>query len=144
MQKESNHLCTSSELDSGQRTAPHPTLYQSWGLGCLNFTVTKETGTHSVASFYDPEPGPSTSLIWGQTTQAGLEPPRALIHDDSEQCLQHRLYLCPAPNYLAHSRNSKVDGRSRGEPRQKKGKEEGRILEPVPKDAATTVVSLKI
>ena len=68
---------------------PGPILHQSWGLGCLNFIVTKETGTNSVASFYDPEPSPSISLIWWQTTQAGLEPPRALVHDDSEQCLHH-------------------------------------------------------
>lgn len=89
-------------LTLGRKQLPTPTLYQSWDLGCLNFTVTKETGAHSVATFYDPEPSPSMSLIWGQTTQAGLEPPRALVHDDLEQCLHHWLYLCPAPNSTWH------------------------------------------
>ena len=90
------------DLTLGRQQLPTPILHQSWGLGCLNFIVTKETGTNSVASFYDPEPSPSISLIWWQTTQAGLEPPRALVHDDSEQCLHHWLYLCPAPNSTWH------------------------------------------
>ena len=101
LQKKSNHVCISTELDSGQKAAPTPTLYHSWDLGCLN-VLTKETGAHSVATFYDPEPSPSISLIWGQTVQAGLEPPRALIHRDSQQCLHHRLALCPAPNSTWH------------------------------------------
>ena len=48
-------------LTLGRKQLPTPTLYQSWDLGCLNFTVTKETGAHSVATFYDPEPSPSIS-----------------------------------------------------------------------------------
>ena len=88
-------------LTLGRKQLPTPTLYHSWDLGCLN-VLTKETGAHSVATFYDPEPSPSISLIWGQTVQAGLEPPRALIHRDSQQCLHHRLALCPAPNSTWH------------------------------------------
>lgn len=88
-------------LTLGRKQLPTPTLYHSWDLGCLN-VLTKETGAHSVATFYDPEPSPSISLIWGQTVQAGLEPPRALIRRDSQQCLHHRLASCPAPNSTWH------------------------------------------